>query len=262
MFSFFKKKEKIEIQAPQKHTIAEVTFYDDVLPIAKYFKTETGVDFDHQLSILKSKMTAFCTKRSFRSFHECLDFVKKDALLKQELIDYLTTNETYFYREYRQIEKLVENVKATHGNVTILCAPCSTGEEVYSIVIALLEANISQNRFSILGIDINQEVIEKAKLAIYNTRNLKNLSQELIKKYFDFDGSHYTLKEFSKSSVSFRQMNIFDENFSSIGKFDYVFSRNMLIYFDKETKIKAKNILENILNEKKNKIFFGHADLF
>ncbi|MDD2356275.1 MAG: protein-glutamate O-methyltransferase CheR [Thiovulaceae bacterium] len=263
MFSFFQKKKKEEeIQPQHKQDELRLTSFDDVLPLAQYFKNETGVDFDSQLSILKSKMIAFCSKRSFKGFQECLDFVKKDALLKQELIDYLTTNETYFYREYKQIEKLVENVKATHSDITILCAPCSTGEEVYSIVIAFLEANIPHNRFSILGIDINQEVIEKAKNAVYNSKNLRNLSQELIEKYFDFNGSHYILKEFFKSSVDFRKMNIFDENFSSIGKFDFVFSRNMLIYFDKETKVKAKDILENLLNEKKNEIFFGHADLF
>ena len=260
MFSFFKKRKEKETQALQN--IEEIKSFDDVVPIASFFKNETGVDFDSQLDILKSKMIAFCTKRSLRSFHKCLDLVKNDLFLKQELIDYLTTNETYFYREYKQIEKLVENVKATSGNITILCAPCSTGEEVYSIVIAFLEANISQNRFSILGIDINQMVIEKAKQAVYNPRNLKNLSEKLIEKYFDFNESHYILKEFLKTSVHFKKINIFDENFSSIGKFDYVFSRNMLIYFDKETKMKAKNILENVLNEKKNKIFFGHADLF
>lgn len=264
MFGFLKKKKEKteEFQAQFDLATNEITSFDDVAFIAKYFKDETGIDFDSQLNILKSKMIVFCSKRLHRSFHKCLDLIKKDLILKQELIDYLTVNETYFYREYQQIKKLIEKIKITQSNVTILCAPCSTGEEAYSIVIAFLEANITQNRFSILGIDINQEVIEKAKQAVYNPRNLKNLSQELIDKYFDFNGSHYTLKEFLKNSVSFRKMNIFDENFSSIGKFDYVFSRNMLIYFDKETKKKAKNILESVLSEKNNEIFFGHADFF
>lgn len=262
MFRFFKKKKKEEFKVEYKPDMHEKTSFDDVTLIAKYFKNETGINFDSHLNILKNKMIGFCSKRSHKSFHECLDFVKKDSLLKQELVDYLTTNETYFNREYGQIKKLAEDVKTTHGDISILCAPCSTGEEVYSIVIALLEANIPQTRFSILGIDINEEVIKKAKQAVYTQRNLKILSQELTEKYFDFNGSDYVLKEFLKSSVHFRKINIFDENFSSIGKFDYLFSRNMLIYFDKETKMKAKAILEDRLKDKHNEIFFGHADLF
>ena len=65
-----------------------------------------------------------------------------------------------------------------------------------------------------------------------------------------------------KSLVSFKVVNLFDVSFNNLGKFDFVFSRNMLIYFDKATKLKAKSILENIRKTDEHKVFFGHADLF
>jgi chemotaxis protein methyltransferase CheR len=262
MFGFFKKKKIKNIQVDEKHpTLASYSF-DDVTAIANYFKEQTGINFDTQLTILKNKMSAFCSKKGHKSFDECLNLMQTDSLSKQELIDYLTVNETYFNREYTQLEKLVEEVRTTHHSIRILCAPCSSGEEVYSIVIALLEANISASRFSILGIDINEQIIEKAKKATYNPRNVQNLSPKLIEKYFSIDGSTYILKDFLKDSVEFKKINIFDENFVNLGKFDFVFSRNMLIYFDKETKLRAKAILQSMLKEQEREVFFGHADLF
>lgn len=262
MFSFFKKKKIENTQIDEKQPPLTNYSFDDVTAIANYFKEETGINFDTQLTILRNKMSAFCSKKGHKSFDECLNKIQRDSLSKQELIDFLTVNETYFNREYKQLEQLVQEVKTIHHSIEILCAPCSSGEEVYSIVIALLEANISASRFSILGIDINEQIIEKAEEASYNHRNVQNLSPELIEKYFHIEGSTYRLKDFLKSSVEFKKINIFDENFTNLGKFDFVFSRNMLIYFDKETKLKAKTILESMLKEQTRKVFFGHADLF
>ena len=262
MFNFFKKKKVQESEECEIQSTLESYSFDDVTPIASYFKEQTGVNFDKQLTILKNKMSAFCMKRGYKNFNECLQFIVKDKLTTQELIDYLTVNETYFNREYKQLEKLVEDIKTVQTPVHILCAPCASGEEVYSIVIAFLEANISAQKFSILGIDINGQVIEKAKNAVYNERNVQNLSQELREKYFYKEESSYILKAEAKNSTEFKKINIFDAEFLNLGKFDFIFSRNMLIYFDKETKSKAKNILQSMLKEPTREIFFGHADLF
>ena len=236
--------------------------YEDVTSIAKYFKEETGVTFDKQISILKNKVTTFCKKRNFNSFLELLDAIEINEILKQELIDYLTTNETYFYREFNQIQELITLIKKSNKKVDILCAPSATGEEPYSIAIALLENSVSQNSFHIIGIDINQDALNRAKKATYKERNVRNLSLEIIEKYFTKEDDSYILKESIKSNITFKLLNIFDESFKSIGKFDYIFSRNMLIYFDKETKLKAKGILESLRKDSNQDIFFGHADLF
>ncbi len=258
MFDFLKTKESTQNES---HTTNQDDF-NDIEPISKYFYNETGITFDHQISILKSKVISFCKQRDIHSFSELLENVKSKNQVKQELIDYLTTNETFFYREFKQIEQLVKLVQSSHKQVEILCAPSATGEEPYSIAIALLEAGIANSSFSIVGIDINSDAITKAKNALYRERNIRNLSSSIISKYFKKDGTMYLLNQEIKSLVTFQVVNIFDDSFKRIGKFDFIFSRNMLIYFDKETKLKAKTILEGMRKENKYDIFFGHADLF
>ena len=260
MFSFLKKKKpKVEnIEVPH-HKERD---YSDVQPVSDYFHKETGITFDKQISILKSKVTSFCKQRDIYSFSLLLREIKSNPELKQEIIDYLTTNETYFYREFKQIQELVNLVKESKTDVKILCAPSATGEEVYSIVIALLEAGVSSSNFHILGIDINSDAITKAQNAVYGERNVRNLSPEIISKYFVINNGKYSITQSLKSLVSFKVANIFDSSFKSIGKFDFIFSRNMLIYFDKETKLKAKTILESMRKNEEHNVFFGHADLF
>ena len=258
MFNFFKKKKAPVYIEPVK----EIEDYEDIIPIANYFHKETGIIFDKQMSILKNKVISFCRQRNIYSFKKLLLDIESMKQLKQELIDHLTTNETYFYRELKQIMQLVELVKKSNTSIQILCAPSSTGEEPYSIAIALLEAGVPVSRFSIVGIDINSQAISKSKDAEYGQRNIRHLSDEIISKYFQKHNEKYLLKQDIKSLVSFKVVNIFDENLKSIGKFDFIFSRNMLIYFDKETKLKAKKILESLRKTDEHNVFFGHADLF
>lgn len=259
MFDFFKKSPS-DVKNEKKEAIVED--YNDVSPIAQYFKNETGVTFDKQTTILKSKVTTFCKQMAISSFKELLSTIKDDKKLKQSLIDYLTTNETFFYREFKQIEELVKLVKNEGKKVEILCAPSATGEEPYSIVIALLEAGVMPSDFHITGIDINSDAINKAKKAIYRERNVRNLPPQAIEKYFTKENGSYILKDVIKQHVTFILVNLFDSAFKNIGKFDFVFSRNMLIYFDQETKLKAKEILESMRKNSNQEVFFGHADLF
>lgn len=259
MFGFLKKSKLVEVNEVE---ITHKEEFDNIEIVAKYFKNETGVAFDKQMSILNNKTKIFCKKRKIYSFVKLLELIKTDAKLKQELVDYLTTNETYFYRETGQIDQLVKLVQESSSKVSILCAPSATGEEPYSIAIALLEAGVLSTNFSILGIDINQEAITKATASIYRERNLRKLTPQIVDKYFVKEGEHYVLKQSIKSLVTFKVINIFDASFGTIGKFDFVFSRNMLIYFDKETKEKAKQILEGVRKNDKCDVFFGHADLF
>jgi len=258
MFSFFRKKEGKSLSETKYE---EPTDYSDATKIAEYFKNETGVTFDKQMNILNNKVMTFCKHREINSFSKLLSLLDNDAVIKQELIDYLTTNETFFYREFKQIEELVSLVKKDSSSVVrIMSAPCSTGEEPYSIAIALLEAGVRADRFRILGIDINSDALKKAQKAIYKQRNVRNLSNEIQERYFYKQDDKFILKESIKSLVEFRLINIFDPSFTTLGKFDYILSRNMFIYFDAQTKARAKKILEDMSKNQEQKIFFGHAD--
>ena len=260
MFSFFKKKKETDKEEKNINIICD---YEDVSDIMHYFKQETGITFEQQKNILKNKLTLFCKTNKIYSFRELLNSLKKDDEIKQKLVNLLTTNETYFYREFSQIQELVKNVQKRESKtpITILCAPCATGEEPYSIAIALLEADVGVE-FSITGIDINSQALQKAREASYIKRHIGNLDESLLQKYFYLQDEKYILNEKVKRRVSLLQKNIFEPEFTALGKFDYVFSRNMLIYFDKETKLKAKSILESMQKEPSVGVLFGHADLF
>ena len=258
MFEWFKK-----TQMPQ-HTLNEAIVEDFSNPdaLVAFFKQETGVTFERQYSIVVRKLQNFCRQRAIYSFEACYDQVQNDPTLKQELINYLTTNESFFFREYAQIEALADLISRRSDQVSILCAPCATGEEPYSIAIALIESGIHASRFHITGIDINTDALKHAKKACYNERSVRNLSEIQKERYFVKDAEHYCLVQEITSCVTLHQMNIFDPVFQRMEKFDYVFSRNMLIYFDKETKARAQAILESMRRHADIPVFFGHADLF
>ncbi len=258
MFDWFSK--KVEEETPIQKAVTPR--YQDPDKIIAFFKNETGVTFEKQRSIITQKLATFCRTRNINAFDACYEMIQNDTLLKQELINYLTTNESYFYREFAQIETLVDLAKHKSETITILCAPCATGEEPYSLAIALLEGGRAIDTFKITGIDINSEALKKAEAGIYNERSVRNLSDTLLQRYFHYENDLYRIDDRVKTAVNFAQMNLFDYDFTKIGKFDFVFSRNMLIYFDKATKARAKTILESVRKDRDVPVFFGHADLF
>lgn len=254
----FKSKEKTH----KESTHSSHEDFSHIQSVADYFKDLSGVTFDKQLSILNSKAKSFCKNNNISSYDELLKKIAIDVQLRQNLINRLTTNETFFYREFNQIAQLISLVKRENHPVRILCAPCATGEESYSIAIALLEADVRATEFEIVGIDINSHAIERAKEALYRERNLKNLSPELRLRYFSQNGDMFSLHENIKNLVEFHVLNIFEAEFTKLGKFDYIFSRNMLIYFDAPTKKRAIKVLESMRKDPSKALFFGHADLF
>jgi len=257
VFGFFKKKkiEQTKIIPPQTED------FEDIEELITYIKRETGLDFFNKKQIIKNKLILFCRKRDIFSFKLLFQRILENSSLKQQLVDYLAVNETYFFRETAQIEKMIQKAKCLGYKAEILCAPSSSGEEPYTIAMMLIEAGFKEVDFHIIGIDISEKIISKAKEAKYNARSLHRVSDELKHKYFMKNGEFYILKNIIKDRVSFRRVNIFDDSLFTLRKFDFIFSRNMMIYFDYETKIKAKNILQKLLKRPQEPIYFGHADM-
>lgn len=259
MFGFFKKRPANEEGGTKP--VVKMQEFTDVRPLIEFFKKETGIDFDKKQDVVKNKFAGFCRNMNIDNFGECLLCVQNNADVRQDLINYLTVNETYFYREMAQIEVLARLLKERREKVSILCAPSSTGAEPYTIAIVLLESGVPPERFHITGIDINSEAVERSRIALYNERTLHRVPPQIKDKYFVCQGKEYLLVDKIKTLAEFTQMNVFDSAFRQMGKFDFIFSRNMLIYFDDETKLKAKGILEKMLKGPESRIFFGHADM-
>lgn len=259
MFDFFKKKKSTEIK--QVTTTYTDDSFDNAKDIFDLFTSITGMHFHKKEPITKEKIKNFCLRHDIHGFKQLNILLKNDPTLMQDLIDYLTVNETYFFREIEQIRLLEDFVKEMDDTVHILCAPCSSGEEVYSIIIHLLEAGIPKEKFHITGIDINASAIQRAQKGLFSERSVNRVDDDLRKKYFYFENSTYRINPNLTAMASFRVENIFSETFPSLGKFDFIFSRNLFIYFDAMEKRRAIERFCSMLHPKGH-VFFGHADIF
>ncbi len=258
MFGWFKSKALIVEQEPQ-HQIRE-DFHNPKL-IFDTFTTLTGIHFNHKESITTSKLINFCRNRSIFSFDLLHTKLKSDPLVLEDLINFLTVNETYFFREVGQIEFMAQKAIEAKKPCRILCAPGSTGEEPYSIAITLLEKGIQPAMIQIVSLDINTDAIAHAKRGNYAPRAFHKTARDIHEHYFTHDDSRYTVRNEVKQLVDFQQINVFDDALFNLGKFDYIFSRNMLIYFDSATSKLAIERLGKLARSKETLFFFGHADI-
>jgi chemotaxis protein methyltransferase CheR len=177
----------------------------------------------------------------------------------EQLINAFTVNETYFYREDHQLECLSKDllrertlVKSPGETIRIWSAPCSTGEEPYSIAIWLLENWPEADAYSIeiVGSDIDTRVLEAASEGIFGKRALMRLSPHLIGRYFrTLDNEHWHILDDLRLSVRFSRVNLIETKDTRLeGKFDVIFCRNVLIYFDDESRrVAAENLYDCLL---------------
>ena len=206
---------------------------------------------------------------NFRKYFFILRFDDKDGEEFQELMNAVTVNETYFFREKDQFEVLANKIlPELHKRlpaskpIRILSSPCSTGEEPYSMVLHILEeANVVEERdIEIVGIDIDSTVIEKAKKAKYSERSIHAIPKGLLAKYFKKKSLGYELIDDLQGSVDLKVVNIFDkEQMRKLGKFDVIFSRNMLIYFDDASRKEVAMTFYDMLDQG-GYVLLGHAE--
>lgn len=258
MFGWFKAKKQEEVS--QKIESKRENFTDPCVILDK-FTAMTGIHFNQKESVTTSKLINFCRNHGLFSFDELNRAFEGDSEIRKELINMLTVNETYFFRESRQIYYVADSVANHSGVIRIVCVPGSTGEEPYSIAMALLARGISPSRIEIVSVDINSEVILSAKEGHYSDRSMHKTPLEIQQKYFSkVPEGGFRICDEVKRLVTFQSLNIFDEQLFTLGKFDIVFSRNMLIYFDESTVIRAVERLSRLAKSKETLFFFGHAD--
>ncbi len=206
---------------------------------------------------------------SFRKYFYTLRFEDKDGTEFQELMNAVTVNETYFYREKEQFEVLVNRIlpelhalRPRQQTIRILCAPCSTGEEPYSIILHLLEEGrlIEDRDIEVVGIDIDSTVIAKAKAAKYSERSVHAIPPKVLAKNFKKRTLGYELIDDLIGTVDFKVANVFDKmQMRQLGKFDVIFSRNMLIYFDDASRKEVAMTFYDMVNPS-GYVLLGHAE--
>lgn len=176
----------------------------------------------------------------------------------EHLINAFTVNETFFYREDYQLRCLTADLltrrlagKKRGEPLRIWSVPCSTGEEPYSIAVWLLETwpEVDSYDIEIIGSDIDTRVLDAAREGIFGKRALMRLSPDLIVKYFvPVDEHNWQIIDELRQSVRFSSVNLMDgEVMRAHGRFDVIFCRNVLIYFDDASRrLAAENLYENL----------------
>lgn len=221
--------------------------------IAVFLKKASGIDLGADKSYLvESRVLPIIKKFKLDSFAALIKLLQSgNEFVGAEVIDSLTTNESYFFRDVKPFEALSQLVfpdlksKNPNRKIHIWSNACSTGQEPYSIVMTVMEnKSFSINDFEILATDISPNVIKQAKSGIYSQFEVQRGTPiNLLLKYFAKKGvDEWEIIDDAKKHVSFRLFNMMDD-FSTISQRDVILCRNVLIYFDSETK---KQILEKI----------------
>ncbi len=189
-----------------------------------------------------------------------LDFVTRHLGEREALINAFTINETYYYREDHQLTALSREIlpevarhKKPGDLIRIWSMPCSTGEEAYSIAIWLLEnwPLVDAYHVEIVGSDIDTAALDYARQGRYAQRSLARLPQATLESYFEPERRHRRkIIDDLRESVRFTAANIVDRGtLGGLGQFDVILCRNLLIYFDDQSRLQAANNLHDCLAE-------------
>jgi chemotaxis protein methyltransferase CheR len=188
----------------------------------------------------------------------------------QEIVNLITTNETYFFREFEHLRVFAEECipyistmkKDFDKTIKIWSAGCSTGEEPYTLAIILMEILDNYKSWNLLikATDIDVGVLEKAVIGKYDARAIKDVPKEYLEKYFTLDEGSYFISPEVKSLVEFGHLNLMDKTKMRLEMdYDFIFCKNVLIYFNDSSRKEVVDQFYCSLN-KNGFIFLGHAE--
>jgi chemotaxis protein methyltransferase CheR len=246
---------------------------DDVFRLMRdQIYKRTGMWFsDTSKYLLQKRLSPRARELNFESFQKYFYFLQYDPRAEAEfdqIYDLVTTNETYFFREPAQLAAFADEIvpeileRKTVKKIRIWSAGCSSGEEPYSIAMLLSEAGYYERAaFEIFASDINQQVLAKARRGHYRESAFRATDGPLRDKYFtrNEDGSWH-IHDDIRNRVSFGRLNLYDEpRVSLLGHLDVIFCRNVIIYFDDQSK---KVVVSNFYNRLTDTgyLLLGHSE--
>jgi len=233
-----------------------------------------GLYFDEESKyLLEKRLARRLTALSLPSYRDYYHFLKYNRKKDQELMDVmdvLTTNETYFFREAYQLKAFTDEiipellkVKSANGNrsLRIWSAGCSTGEEPYTIAMLMLGLKELHGwDIEIIGTDISQRVLQLARRGIYGKSSFRATDEYYLNRFFHEQDDGFRINEEVRGLVNISHLNLFDTHrMIMLGKMDLIFCRNVIIYFDIAAK---KRVVESFHNSLCNGGFLllGHSE--
>lgn len=245
---------------------------EDFQRFKEFFYRKTGIWFDDKKRYFVDRRLVeriiATNSKGFRDYFIMLRFQKSGEEF-QELINSMTVNESYFFREEYQLKCMVNSIlpeitAEKHDNrpIRIWSIPSSSGEEPYSIAIYLLEYwdGIDRWDVEIVSSDIDTNILEHAKRGIYSRRSVQRLPAEVLYKYFERMDGEYRIRDDIKEAIHFTRVNLIDPfETKSYRNFDIIFCRNLLIYFDdRSRRLAAENLYDAM--KPGGYMFLGHTE--
>jgi chemotaxis protein methyltransferase CheR len=223
--------------------------------------------------LLERRLAPRLGHHQLATFYEYYYYLRYDINREQELsdiMDLLTTNETYFFRESFQLKAFSEEIipeicaaKSAQGDRTlrIWSAGCSTGEEPYTIAMLLIERpELTGWKIEIVGTDISQRVLHHARKGVYGNSSFRVTEPKYKTRYFQEHDGGYRVIDRIRDLVTFSRLNLFDQNrYLFLGKMDIIFCRNVIIYFDQPAKKRVMEHFYGTLNPG-GFLLLGHSE--
>ncbi len=243
---------------------------EDFEMIAKILKERSGLVLSSDKAyLLESRLNPVARKYNLDSIDELAAKARAgDEQLLVDITEAMTTNESFFFRDQKPFElfqNLVLPYMLDHRGQTktlrIWCAACSSGQEPYSLAMMLKEMGAALDGWTIelLATDISRSILKKAVEGSYSQFEVqRDLPIRLLMKYFTQDGDRWRINEEIRQMVKFAPHNLLDSP-KALGRMDVVFCRNVLIYFDPETKTQTLDHVAGVMNED-GFLFLGGAE--
>ncbi|MGA7809379.1 CheR family methyltransferase [Bradyrhizobium sp.] len=238
--------------------------------LRKLLKERSGLDLSADKQYLvESRLVPLARKSGLAGIPDLVQKIRSGAeALTSEVVEAMTTNETFFFRDKIPFDHLRDTVlpvllqaRANRRALRIWSAASSTGQEPYSIAMCLKEKAqaLAGWRIEIVATDLSQEVLEKSRAGIYSQFEVqRGLPIQLLVKHFTQLGEVWQLNADIRGMVQHRQLNLL-QDFSHLGKFDVIFCRNVLIYFDQDTKASIFERISRVL-EPDGMLMLGAAE--
>ena len=232
---------------------------EDFKYISTLIKGQSGLTLtEDKAYLLESRLLPVARKQGMESLEQLIAKLKasNDRALITDVTEAMTTNESFFFRDQKPFDlfrdillpEMMEK-RAAQKSVKIWCAAASSGQEPYTISILLKEAaaKLAGWNCSILGTDISHQILAKAKAGVYSQFEVqRGMPITMLVKYFDKMDDQWQIKQEVKNAVTYNYFNLLD-SLKPLGRFDIVFCRNVLIYFDPDTKAKVLSEIADIL---------------
>lgn len=248
--------------------------YEEFRQLRDLICEKTGIFFDDDKKYYLDRRLGNRMKTlGYETLRDYYRFLKYDPSGKEfiNLFNLITTNETYFFRNIPQlmafrdeILPLIISRKRENRNydLRIWSAGCSTGEEPYTLAMLVLDVipDIDKWKIQIIGTDINTQVLERAREGIYDYRSVREMPPQYTLQYFHVKDKKYFIKDKIKQMISFSIVNLVDpEQMKSFRNLDFIFCRNVLIYFNPGTCKRVVNYFYDSLC-KGGYLFLGHSE--